>query len=951
MQSQLKDLVEKFNRTVRPHLSPGYWQKASQAFDIFWNNKIMTGSLTPTEGREIDDLHPIVRLLDPNGKKRYRDFTNEKERLELRERLLASGRQYGLEYGIEENQDEVVIATVDGVPLESVAKTMVHQDEWNRIFFDLSSNPALRSKLDQIFKETDLGRRALLVDELKSVNEQHKNFLTKPSASALCAILSLQDPVKNVQVVSLNHRKMVIDYFELGVVDANESYGKRIVHSNDLLLSFVKKFSVDFSPVELSYFLYTEEVKALWNPEQTDDEAVGDVDSRDRTKIENDELTVCDVVNFIKADRFTPERIQVREESEDRASEILKNQLGHVTLNDLATVIDLLNSDYYDNEKHLDRFGLGLRGNNRQLILGNDVKKLNELILQVYGSENLQNIDDLVRNLKGIKDCFISGLLYLKNREEYNMFMSRTASGIEAAYPEDAPVTQATFKERYTHFNRLAQKLREECEVAPQEMDVVLANLAETMKDLNVSDEHETKEEAYFVLITGSKEYDDSKERYHFKKGIPGYNQLLEAEHKGKFVYYQEGKFYAKGEIGEITSEDKEETTYYYAKVENYEEIGPIKFEEIRNNLSFGYVGAAGIRKISKEDYFTITSKTPAVSGEFIKKDLELPDDFTLDPLLFADKETLELQIASALKAGNNVMLVGPPGTGKTEVALLLGKQLTQIGSISGFVMTTATSDWTTFDTIGGYVPRADGKGLDFQPGLFLRCFRDGDNPVNKLLIVDEINRADIDKAFGQLFTLLSGQSVELPFQKDSKNIRLMSYKDYSDGDISVNQYIVPKSWRLIATLNTYDKASLYQMSYAFMRRFAFVHVPAPSASFIQEKWNEYLSCWKIHTPFKLARSFESIKEIWRSMNQDSKRPLGPAIVKDMLCYISVQAERYDVVDEGTEKGLVTNAVASFVLPQFEGLEKGDLDDLKKKINQYCLGDKIDSLCHEMFEG
>jgi len=54
---------------------------------------------------------------------------------------------------------------------------------------------------------------------------------------------------------------------------------------------------------------------------------------------------------------------------------------------------------------------------------------------------------------------------------------------------------------------------------------------------------------------------------------------------------------------------------------------------------------------------------------------------------------------------------------------------------------------------------------LAFTPGIILNRLKDTQTGVqsNEPIIVDELNRADIDKAFGQLFTLLSGQSVQLP--------------------------------------------------------------------------------------------------------------------------------------------------------------------------------------------
>ncbi len=733
MQKSFQHLVDRFRESFDTESRSNYWKIVGDAFRSFLKDKIFNENITSFEGRELDDLDPIIRLLDSNSKRRY-EYSDDEPKDELRQRLLNSGSQYGLHYQFEESRNKLIITNV-----YSVAKAMIPQPRWYKIFYDLKTNSNLRNKLYEVFENSN--DKANLIDELKTINDKYTNFLTKPAANAINCLLGVYDFEHFVHVVSLNHRKQIIQHFELGEITENESYGTQIIASNTFILRFNDKYGLDLSALELSHFLYRDYTRGLW----------------------------------------------------------------------------------------------------------------------------------------------------------------------------DARVSPAT-------------------------------------------NEH------YFMLKTGGGEYDDQPEsKYNFRKSIPGSVQLLTSENKGKFVYYEKGEFFGTGEIGDITTYEKDGITYYNAQIKNFEKKEPIKYGDFRNKLSTS-LRRSGIQKISKQDYEIIIDllnaekKHSMITYEFLKKDLELSfDKINFNPLLFEDETILKAQIFSALIAGKNIMLVGPPGTGKTEIALSLCKTAIAEEYIHGFVLTTATSDWTTFDTIGGYVPSRSGDFLEFMPGQFLRCFKEGDNPANKWLIIDEINRSDIDKAFGQLFTVLSGQNVELPFQQASENVTIIPAQNFVKTEIHSSEYVIPKSWRLLATLNTYDKASLYQMSYAFMRRFAFIYVNVPSSQFIDTHWNQYLNYWKIEDTDPLRICIDNVKEIWKTMNEiGSKRPLGPAIIKDMLDYIAGFKSIYDsFAASGNEANnqIITSAVSSYILPQFEGLSKTDLDDLKNRLEKYCIPSLLNTLFIDLFEG
>lgn len=291
---------------------------------------------------------------------------------------------------------------------------------------------------------------------------------------------------------------------------------------------------------------------------------------------------------------------------------------------------------------------------------------------------------------------------------------------------------------------------------------------------------------------------------------------------------------------------------------------------------------------------------------------------------LALDDEVYRATVA-ALDAGKHIIFTGAPGTAKTTLAELTAELAQSAGKCDGFSLTTATADWTTYETIGGLHPKADGSGgLEFQPGHFVEAVTS-----RRWLIIDELNRSNFDRAFGQMFSILSGQSVALPYRDPSNGKRLMltvhrpGHEHVSDGYHAIP---IPESWRIIATMNVFDKSLLFELSYALMRRFAFIEVPTPAESIYERVW-----VGRLHRLETTDR--EQVSAILRGLLKVRRiKDVGPAVFIDMARFAEVYVLSSDA---WSPEELTFQLFYSYLLPQFEGIDDTSARGLFKLIRPY----------------
>ncbi len=146
-------------------------------------------------------------------------------------------------------------------------------------------------------------------------------------------------------------------------------------------------------------------------------------------------------------------------------------------------------------------------------------------------------------------------------------------------------------------------------------------------------------------------------------------------------------------------------------------------------------------------------------------------------------------------------------------------------------------------------------------------------------------------------------------------------------------RYNVGPNWRIIGTMNIYDMHMLYELSYAFMRRFAFIDVDVPDRSqyrqFIEKKTNNMKSLFQNMEEDKTDQDYNKkiVQPILDMMYFDEKptmlqqhRKIGPAIVKDILEYVDLALKSEKTFFQDIYNAALAQAITIFLLPQFEGM-------------------------------
>lgn len=199
-------------------------------------------------------------------------------------------------------------------------------------------------------------------------------------------------------------------------------------------------------------------------------------------------------------------------------------------------------------------------------------------------------------------------------------------------------------------------------------------------------------------------------------------------------------------------------------------------------------------------------------------------------------------KLSGILRIKKNIILQGAPGVGKTFVAKRIAFSMMGVKDVERVMMVQFHQSYSYEDFIMGFRPSTD--GFELKRGAFYNFCKkaeiDGDNDY--FFIIDEINRGNLSKIFGELFMLI---------ENDKRGVSLQLL--YSD-----EKFSVPKNIYIIGMMNTADR-NLAMLDYALRRRFAFFEI---KPGFTTDGFREYRMSLENEKFDKLIACVESLNNV-----------------------------------------------------------------------------------------
>lgn len=286
------------------------------------------------------------------------------------------------------------------------------------------------------------------------------------------------------------------------------------------------------------------------------------------------------------------------------------------------------------------------------------------------------------------------------------------------------------------------------------------------------------------------------------------YQNFLDAQAGDIVIGYESQPHKQIVAIAEISRSNDGEKLYF-KKLETL--TNPIDYVDFKDadelsSMEFLVNPNGSLFKVSEDEFNflmdLIREENPKLSVE--KNDIYNKESFLNE--VFISEEQYDTLVA-LLRRKKNLILQGAPGVGKTFIAKRLAYSMMGEKDENRIAFIQFHQNYSYEDFIMGYKP--DEKGFKLQNGIFYKfCLAASNDPKRDyFFIIDEINRGNLSKIFGELLMLLESD------YRGSKGKAILAY--------SQQPFCIPGNLYIIGMMNTADR-SLAMIDYALRRRFSF---------------------------------------------------------------------------------------------------------------------------------